>query len=57
LDEEELSRKPFYLDKFYEFSTPINHAIYDHLFTKIFVSHKNGYFSLINKGGETRENE
>jgi hypothetical protein len=57
MDEEENSKKPFFLDKFYEFPTPINHAIYDHMLAKILVAHRNGFFSVILKPAESRENE
>lgn len=56
MEEEEISQKPFYLDKYYEFSHPINYGLYNHQFTKLFVAHKNGFFSIINKQAQSNQN-
>jgi hypothetical protein len=53
MEEEEIWKKPFYLDKTYEFNTPINYALYDHMLSKIFIAHKNGFFSIIHKPAES----
>lgn len=57
MEEEEAHARPFQLDKFYEISKVVNHAVYDHHFTKILVSHSDGYFSVLPVSAESNEAE
>ena len=55
MEEEEISNRPFYLDKYYECEKGINHALYDHLFTKIYIANSNGFFTILSKTAENNE--
>jgi hypothetical protein len=55
MEEEDVSLRPFYLDKYFEAGKKIAHSIYDGQMTKIFISFAEGCFGILPKAAESNE--
>lgn len=55
MEEEQASKRPFSFDKFLELQKPISHALYDHYFDKLLLSHTDGFFSVLAIQAETNQ--
>jgi hypothetical protein len=49
MEEEDVSLRPFYLDKFYETGKEVRYSMYDGQFTKIFITFAEGCFGILPK--------
>ena len=57
MEEEDVSLRPFYLDRFYETEKEIEYSLYDVNFTKIFMTFSEGCFGILPKAAESNDAE
>lgn len=49
MEEEDITLKPFYLDKYFETNKNVRHSAYDGQFTKLFITFEDGCFGVLPK--------